>query len=374
MSAGGSSDSPALDRVAGAVAESLSCGERGVQIAAMLGGSPIVDACGGDMGDETQTPVGPNAMFPIFSVSKAVTAIAVHVQVERGLLSYDAPLTTFWPEYGARGKDAITVAHVLAHRAGVPQMPDDVTPERMCDWDWMIERLAEVEALYPPGTRNAYHSMTFGWLLGEVVRRTDPLGRSFAQFVHEEICGPLGMERLFFGVPAELEQSVATLSSAGPAAQPATPLVRRAVPAPVALAPEVFNRADVRRAVIPAVGAVANAHSVVRLFAMLAGRGELDGVRLLSEERVLSLLEARPAEPDEIYGRVMPVGVGALWLAAPGGQDGGRVLSHTAAGGTLAWADVDSGLAVAFCHNRMGAAGLGPLARAVHAVADGSRS
>jgi CubicO group peptidase (beta-lactamase class C family) len=351
-----------------AVAESLASDERGVQISAMVGGATIADGWGGDLGDAAGTPVDGETLFPIFSVSKAVTAVALHVQAERGLIAYDAPVAAYWPEYGARGKGGVTIAHVLSHRAGVPVMPAEVTPERMCDWDWMIERLADAEPLFPAGARNAYHPMTFGWLLGEVVRRTDPRRRSFAEFVRDEICVPLRMDRFFFGVPPELEHRVATLSSAG-APPPATDLVRRAAPAQVALVPDVFNRRDVQRAQIPAVGAVANARSVVRLFAMLANRGELDGVRLLSERRVVAMLEPRPAERDETYGRVMPVGVGALWLAAPGGQGAGRVLSHTAAGGTIAWADVDSGLAVAFCHNRMGGGGLKPLAAAVHAAA-----
>jgi CubicO group peptidase (beta-lactamase class C family) len=104
---------------------------------------------------------------------------------------------------------------------------------------------------------------------------------------------------------------------------------------------------------------------------MYAHRGELDGVRLLSAERVLSFLEPRSDvnEHDETYGRVMPVGMGGLWLAAPGGQAEGRILAHTAAGGTLAWADVDTGLAVAFCHNRMGGGGLPVIADAVQRLA-----
>jgi CubicO group peptidase (beta-lactamase class C family) len=355
-----------------ALAQSLAASEIGVQICAYRHGQPVVDAWTGTMGDDANTPVSGETLFPIFSVSKAVTATALHIQAERGLVAYDEPIATYWPEYGTRGKERITVRHVLTHRAGVPQMPDDITPERMCDWDWMIDRLAEVEPVYEPGSHNTYLSMVFGWLLGEVVRRTDPDHRPFARFVAEEICEPLKMPSFFFGISAGDEARVATLSfPQQPPPPPEGSLVRRAVPPQVVLAPAAFNRPDVHAAAIPAVGGIANARSLVRLFAMLAGRGELDGVRLLSEERVLSFLEPRSdiSEHDETYGRPMPVGVGGYWLAAPGGQAEGRIISHTGAGGTLGWADVDTGLAVAFCHNRMAGRGLPPLAEAVHRIA-----
>jgi CubicO group peptidase (beta-lactamase class C family) len=349
--------------------------EVGVQICAYRNGELLVDGWAGtaDADGDGDRTVDSRTLFPIFSLSKAITATAVHLQAERGLVQYDAPIASYWPAYGSHGKQDITIRQVLTHRAGVPQMPADVTPERLCDWQWMTQRLAAVEPLFAPGTTNAYMSMTFGWLLGEVVRRTDPRGRPFADFVAEEICAPLRMDSFFFGVPAAQAARVATLTFPD---QPPTPpegsLVRRAVPPQVGLNPTIFNRRDVRAACIPAVGAVSDARSLARFFAMIANRGELDGARLLSEERVLSFLHPRPqaGEPDATYGRPMPVGNGGFWLAAPGGQRDGRVLSHTAAGGTLGWADVDTGLAVAFCHNRMGGGGLERLAVAVHELAD----
>jgi CubicO group peptidase (beta-lactamase class C family) len=346
--------------------------ETGVQICAYRSGEPIVDGWAGRMGEDDDRRVDGSTLFPIFSVSKAVTATAVHLQAERGLVEYDRPLAAYWPEYGTNGKEGVTVRQVLTHRAGVPQMPEDVTPERLGDWDWMTGRLAEVVPALPPGTKNTYLSMSFGWLLGEVVRRTDPERRPFGRFVRQEICEQLGMDSFFFGVPPDEIGRVATLSyPQQPSPPPRGSLVRRAVPPQVGLNPTVFNRPDVLTACVPAVGAVSNARSLARFFAMIANRGALDGVRLLSEERVLSFLRPRsdPAEPDETYGRPMPVGEGGFWLAAPGGQEGGRVLAHTAAGGTLAWADVDTGLAVAFCHNRMGGGGLARLAAAVHRIA-----
>jgi CubicO group peptidase (beta-lactamase class C family) len=335
-----------------ALERAVELGERGVQVAAYLGDELIVDAW---IGDE----VDGETLFPVFSVSKAVTALALHVQAERGLIDYDAPLARYWPEYGTRGKEAVTVRQVLMHRAGVPQLPPETTPERLGDWEWMTGRLAEVEPLYEPGTVNAYHSVSFGWLLGEVVCRTDPRRRPFAEFVREELCEPLGVDAFWFGIPAQLEGSVATLTFPDPPPAPpagAPPLV--AVPPGVQLVPEVFNRPDVQRGVVPAVGGIANARSVARLFGLLASGGELAGTRLLSEERIRGFLEPRPDfDGDDLtYGRRLPVGAGGFWIEAPGvTPDGGlgHVLSHPGAGGAVGWADLDSGLAVAICHDRM---------------------
>jgi CubicO group peptidase (beta-lactamase class C family) len=297
-------------------------------------------------------------VFPIFSTSKAITALAVQLAAERGLLELDAPIADYWPEYGTHGKHAITLRHVLAHRAGVPQMPPEVTPELLGDWDWVTTRLAELQPMFPPGTTNAYHSMSFGWLLGEVLRRTDPLRRPFARIVEQELCAPLGVHSFWFGVPPKVEAHVAQLTFPQPPPPPSM-AANLAVPPQVALAPEVFNRADVHAACIPAVGAVANARSAARLFSVFANRGK----PLLSEMRVRGLLEPRPdyALDDETYGRPMPVGVGGLWIEAQGvvppGRPGG-VLCHPGAGGTVTWAELGSGLAVSICHDRM----FGPVA------------
>jgi CubicO group peptidase (beta-lactamase class C family) len=347
------------DSVSEALSDARALGENGLQVAACLRGELIVEAAAGDTGGADARAVDESTLFPIFSVSKAITATALHIQADRGLVDYDAPVATYWPAYGSSGKGAITVRHVLSHRAGVPQMPADVTPETLVDWEWMTSRLAAVEPVVEPGTANTYLSMVFGWIVGEVVRRTDPQHRSFADFVRDEILDPLSIDSLFLGLPASEAYRVATLEfpEPPPAPQPGS-LSDLAVPAAVQLLPEAFNRPDVQAGVVPAVGGIANARSVARFFAMLANRGELDGVRILSAERVDALLEPRPDVDveDLTYGRRMPVGVGGLWIEMPDVPTDAAVLGHTGAGGTVAWAELDSGLSVAICHNRMFAA------------------
>ena len=334
--------------------------EIGVQICAYLGQEKIVDCWAGLADPATGRAVDGDTLFNVFSVSKAVTAAAVHIQAERGHLDYDAPVARYWPEFAQAGKAEVTVRHVLSHVSGVLRMPPEVTPALMCDWDWMTRRIAEMPGLYPPGSRSSYQSMTFGWLLGEMVGRTDPARRPFGRFVREEIAEPLGCTDLWLGIPDEVEPRVARLDASAIHVVPEGNLTREATPLQVDLMPDPFERPAVRRACIPAVGGIFNARSEARFFAMLANGGALDGVRLLSEERVRSFAAPRPhfADADPVFfGMVVPIGWAGFWLggehppvAAPRNP---KALCHPGMGGSIGWADPERGLAVAFCHNRM---------------------
>ena len=334
--------------------------EIGVQICAYLGEECVVDCWAGIADRDTARPVDADTLFNVYSVSKAVTAVAAHLQAERGLMDYDAPLARYWPEFGQAGKQDVTVRHVLSHVSGVLRMPPEVTPELMTDWGWMTARIAEMPGRYPPGSRSSYQSMTFGWLLGEIVCRTDPKRRPFGQFVRQEIAEPLGCTDLWFGIPDEAERRVAKLDAAAVYVAPDGNLTREATPLQVDLMPDPFERPAVRRACIPAVGGIFNARSSARFWAMLANGGTLGGVRLLSAERVHSFSAPRPHFTDAdpvFFGMVVPIGWAGFWIGgelppvlAPRNP---RALCHPGMGGSLGWADPDRKLAVAFCHNRM---------------------
>jgi CubicO group peptidase (beta-lactamase class C family) len=350
------------ERVEAALKRAMALGEIGVQVAAYVGEDLVIDTWLGNVDRAPTKPVDGTTLFSIFSVTKALTAACLHLQAERGLVDYAAPLARYWPEYAANGKDGITVRHVLTHRAGVPQMPEGITPELMADWEWVVDGLAKITPLWPPGTTNGYLSYSFGWLIGEVVRRTDPQRRSFDRFAREEVLEPLGIADLHLGLPAAEQARVAVLDARDfpiPARE-AAPLFHLSMPAPVAPG-TVFNRPDVQAASNPAAGAIADAASVARLFAMLACGGELAGVRLLSADRVRSFTRLREdwQTPDVVLGRVGTVGEGAYRLGSdrPDGEPviglSQNTLSHPGAGGSVGWADLDSGLAAAICHNRM---------------------
>ena len=345
-------------------------GEIGLQVAAYLDGEPVVDVWGGLADETTGREVDGDTIFPVFSVTKAVTAVALHIQAERGLVDYATPIAHYWPEFGAHGKDKATIYDALTHRLGVPIMPLGVTPELMCDWDWMVQRIADMTPLFEPGTKAAYMSYTFGWVIGELVQRTDLKGRPFGTFVQEEICQPLGIDSLWIGIPDEVEPRVAKLTNMPPIS-PGAPgmapgaLSPLAIPAQVGTTEEVFGRADVRRSCLPGAGGIMNARSVARFFAMLAQGGKLDGVRILSEERVGSFTVSRPpCDYDYVQGVPHNGSIGGFHLVASIGDaptpismaaagSNPHTFGHPGAGGSNGWADPDAHLSVAITHNRM---------------------
>ena len=342
-------------------------GEVGIQFAVYKDGELVVNVWGGVADETTGRKVDAETLFNVFSVTKAITGTALHIQAERGLVSYDAPIARYWPEFAARGKHNATVTDALSHRTGLPEMPAGVTPEQMADYDWMVDALAKMKPIFEPGTTNAYHSYTWGWIVSEIVARTDPKQRPFRQFVADEIATPLQINDLWMGLPPEDEPRVARMTNTHTSVADQSTLRGRTMPEAVAGTEDIFGQSIIRRAVIPGAGGIFKATSVARFFALLAGEGELDGVRLLSRERVQNCLTPRTDtdKPDVAGGNVRRVSNGGFWLAAPGVVGRGRILSHPGLGGSIGWADLDNHLAVAVCHNRHGLAYAEPLADAM---------
>jgi CubicO group peptidase (beta-lactamase class C family) len=357
--------SPSADHVVKrAIDDAVARGvETGVQVAAYLKGKLVVDTWGGVADEVTGRKVDGDTLFNVYSVTKAVAAVALHMQADRGLIEYNAPVTRYWPEYGANGKGSTTVRDVLTHRACVPQMPPNVTPERMCDWEWMTRAIATLEPIAPPGSKTLYLSMTFGWIVGELVRRTDPAHRSLGRFIREEIATPLGITDLWVGIPDSVESRIARqVNAMQPVpAEYLPPLFLASMPEQVALTPLVFERPDVRRAEVAGVGGIFNARSEARFWAMLANLGELDdGVRLLSRKLVqtFNTPRAHSDEPDQVMFNIpLPISIGGFWLGGPNtpvcSPKSSRAICHPGQGGSIGWADPDTGLAVAICHNRL---------------------
>jgi CubicO group peptidase (beta-lactamase class C family) len=345
-------------RIRKALDRAVELGETGIAVAAYHRGELIVDAVAGVADVETGTPVDDRTLFPVFSVTKGITATAVHLQAERGLVDPRAPIARYWPEFGAHGKDTVTVEHALSHRAGIPQMPKGVTPELLADWDWMTERIAAFTPLYEPGRTNAYHVLVWGWVLGEVVRRTDPAHRPFETFVAEEICAPLHVTDFHLGVPDADLARVATLYGGNEFS-----IVDEHNISPAAVFPgsDVHNLRTIQQAVDPSAGAIATAGAVARIFAMLAEGGELDGVRLLSSDRVATFTRPRQGahDPDQVLTIPVWFGTGGFWLGGEPNASDPLVGDHRdivyspGAGGSVAWADLRDRLAVAICHNNM---------------------
>jgi CubicO group peptidase (beta-lactamase class C family) len=343
----------------------LERGETGVQVAAYLNGKLVIDAWGGLADPAVGRRVDGDTLFNVFSVTKSIASTTIHIQAERGLVDYDAPIARYWREWGCNGKEMATVRDALTHGTGVPQMPEGVDVDAMCDWDWMVREIAKLTPIFPVGQRPAYQVQNFGWVLGEIVRRTDPKHRPYARFIQEELCQPLGIADLWIGIPDHVEERIAKLTdadSSGPPPAQAS-LLAQAIPNTIRLVPEVYEQAKVRRACIAATGGIFNARSEARFWAMLANGGELDGVRLLSKSRVAAACLPRSynSVPDPVFFNTpMPLSQGGYWIYDPNNVStcpakGARAICVPGAGGSIGWADPDTGLAAAFCHNHMSA-------------------
>src|SRR4051812_38340750 len=210
--------------------------EVGLQVAAYHRGELVVDTWAGVADFATGRPIDGDTVFVTFSVSKGVTATIAHLLAERGQLDYDAPIADVWPAFAAHGKERITARHALAHQAGLAHLPIDLRPEDVIDWDRMCAILEDATPAWEPGTKTGYHALTFGWLVGELIHRAD--GRPIERILAEDVCAPLGIDSLWFGMPESAAARLARLEfePVPPAdALPADYAVL-AVPPPVALA------------------------------------------------------------------------------------------------------------------------------------------
>ena len=329
--------------------------ERGVQVAAYRDGEQVVDAVAGVADPATGRPVAAGTVFYNFSIVKGAASTVAHLLAERGLFSYDTPIAELWPEFGARGKQAVTVRQVLNHSAGVPGIPLDTTPEDLCDWDKMCAAIADAELWWQPGTKLGYHAYTFGYIVGEVVRRTT--GKPISQVLREEVAGPLGVaNELYFGMPASEHHRLARLEDAPGAEQmaaaipPDLPMFKAGPPTTFPTA-QLGNRTDVLEADIPA-GGKTSARAIARMYAALLG--EVDGIRLLLPQRLAEATAVSTSGVDEVFGMPSAWGLGyAIGLPGASAQDAPTAFGVGGAGGSFAYADTATGTAFALTKNRL---------------------
>jgi len=329
--------------------------ERGLQVAVYRHGELVVDAVAGIADHETGRLVTPDTPFYVYSTGKGATATVAHVLAERGLFGYDTPIVDLWPEFGAHGKETATVRHALTHTVGVPGIPADTTPEDLCDWDKMCAVIADAEPWWEPGAKTAYHAYTFGYIVGEIVRRAT--GKPISQVLQEEVARPLGVaDELFFGVPESELGRLARLEDAEGSAEflaalpDDSPFFKWGPRATFPTA-EFGHRADVLMADIPA-GGKTSARAVARMYAALLG--EVDGVRLISAERLREVSAVAFSGADQIFESPSAWALGY----APGRPGDDPQGSSTAfgmggAGGSNAYADTATGVAFALTKNRL---------------------
>ncbi|MEW1656037.1 serine hydrolase domain-containing protein [Streptomyces sp. NPDC093707] len=360
--------------------------EVGAAVAVLRDGAPVVDLWGGHADAAGSRAWERDTLVNVYSTSKGMTALCAHLLVDRGELDLDAPVAHYWPEFAREGKEAIPVRWLLSHRAGLPAPREPLAEGRAYDWEYVCEALAATPPWWEPGTAQGYHAVTFGYLVGEVVRRIT--GRSLGAFLREEITGPLGAE-VFIGTPVAEQPRCADMVGQLSAAQLRerfpdlpTPPVRGIADHPragVALALTYLPTGDVnsaayRSAEIPSGNGHATARGLAAVYAALAGGGL---VRPATLEAMRSS-QSRPGEVDLTLGGFAPEGSAAAYRWGLGymlndrGQAGPnrRTLGHGGAGGSYAFADPENGLAYAYVMNRFGGgtSGEDPRSRALVAA------
>ncbi|WP_251342363.1 serine hydrolase domain-containing protein [Haloplanus halophilus] len=325
----------------------------GAQLAVYDGADLVLDCAAGTVG-----PDGPETTTDrrhvLFSCTKPYAGVCLHHLVERGRLDYDDPVRDHWPEFAAAGseKAAATVRHALSHQAGLPRSPLDDDPTRWTDWDAAVSAMEALDTAFRPGSTAAYHALTYGFLVGELVRRVS--GRPVDAYAREHVFEPLGMADTSIGLPADDPDDVATLAGfeAGERCRESA----AGLSGTAAEAAALFNRESVRRAVVPAATGVGTARDMARFYACLANGGELDGVCLLDADTVDEATSVQAeVERDGTMGvpRRYALGferAGTAWdkygTVAPRATFG-----HGGLGSIVGWGDPESGLAMAYVTN-----------------------
>jgi CubicO group peptidase (beta-lactamase class C family) len=330
-----------------------------------LDGKCVVDIWAGDARNDG-TPWKRDTMSICFSGTKGVAATAIHMLASDGLLDYDAPVARYWPEFGCKGKESITVRQVLAHQAGLHKtvpLVDQLTD--ILNWDLIVDRLAKTEPDFHPGTANGYHAVTFGWLVGELVHRVS--GMRFPEFVQKRIVEPLGLDGLrvgeahdemdrladLVGLPALRRHDAAPLPDgySAPSWLPRGPirsLLRRGLtPANMK---ELFTHPEFWRACLPAMNGVCTARSLAQMYAALSLGGELGGVRLVDPDIVRRASRVQMKRPDRVvlyplHWRLGYHRADALLMDVP------SAFGHFGMGGAGGWANPELKLAAAHVHN-----------------------
>ncbi|WP_107658764.1 serine hydrolase domain-containing protein [Nocardia suismassiliense] len=362
-------------------------GVAGAACCVYVNGRRVVDLWDGLADQQVNRPWDENTIVQVASTTKGATAICAHILAARGELDLDAPVVQYWPEFGNAGKERIPVRWLLSHQAGLPVVDGPLTFEQACEWDPVIRALEAQPPLWQPGTEHTYHGVTFGFLVGEVVRRIS--GKSLGTFFADEVAAPLGL-RAWIGLPEEQEQHVARIEYAAPFSleellagmAEASGLDKDTVTAWVtsawgpdsvqmragSLGGALDNAADPasayyttrawRAAEFPAANGIADAHSVARMYA--ATVSEVDGVRLLDPATVeratavqtdKSRMHGLPPELNIPANRSFNMSLGFWRDCPPMPMAGPGSFGHPGSGGSIGFAVPDAGVGFGYVTN-----------------------
>ncbi|WP_322501220.1 serine hydrolase domain-containing protein [Streptomyces rochei] len=343
-------------------------GDIGAAVCVYQDGRPVVDLWGGIADRDTGRPWERDTLQLVYSATKGATATAAHMLAERGLLDLDAPVAEYWPEFAANGKTDIPVRWLLSHQAGLVTLDRPVPLAEALSWHPMTAALAAQRPVWTPGTAHGYHGRTWGWLVGEVIRRVS--GRTLGRFFADEIAAPLGLD-FFIGLPASERHRVSRMAYRKPNVD-LTTLPPESVPEElreqvaawrdpnsfsnrayaVTDPPAIdFDSPEVQAAELPASNGIGTARALARMYAALIG--EVDGVRLLSPETVASAAKEQAAGMDQVLVAPSRFGSGYQLPTEDNPMSGPGAFGHNGRGGSLAFADPERGIAFGYAMNHI---------------------
>jgi CubicO group peptidase (beta-lactamase class C family) len=352
-----------FERVRDVFAENFrSRGEVGAAVAVTLDGRPVVDLWGGHADEARTRPWERNTIVNVYSTTKGLTAMCAHRLVDQGKLDLNAPVAKYWPEFAQAGKGKIPVHYLLSHRAGLAAVRKPLKPDDIFNWDTMTSALAAETPWWEPGTRHGYHAFTYGWLVGEVVRRIT--SKSLGTYFRDEIAKPFGID-CHIGLAAEHDARVAEMIPAAPRPGDPDPLAeilkdpesltsKVIMNPPTMLLRETVNSRAWRGAEIPAANGHTTARALARVYGALSRGGETDGIRLLTPESIVRSYTEQARGQDAVLMLQTRIGLGFM-LSMPGASLGPNphAFGHPGAGGSLGLADPDAKIGFGYTMNQM---------------------
>ena len=332
--------------------------ELGARFCAAIEGEVVLDLLAGFADRDLTRPFGPDTLTPVFSTTKAVTALMIARLVSQGRLAYDQRVAEVWPEFAAAGKDQVTIEQCLSHQDGLAAFIQPIDPELWFDWPAITARIAGMAPLWPPGTASGYHPVIFGYVAGEIFRRVD--GRTLGTALRQDLAQPLGLD-LWIGLPDSEHDRVAGMRRPprGPDLGPMTPLKQAAFLEPWS-SPSGRDGAARRRAEIPSANGHATAEALARLAAVLACDGKLDGREVLAPGVAAQAARERILGPDLVLPFTLSWAAGLL-RNPPNRIFGPTETSfgHYGWGGSCVMADPAQRLSAAYVMNRQSTALIG---------------
>lgn len=339
-------------------------GELGAGFALYVDGIRKVDIWAGIADKASERPWTDETLQLVFSTTKGAAAMCVARLAEAGLITYEDPVCAHWPEFAANGKEAVTIGQMMSHQAGLPYVEEPLTFDQIMDVTPVVDALARQAPVWKPGTAHGYHALTYGWLAGELVRRVD--GRTIGQYFAEDVAAPLGLE-FWIGLPASEEIRVSTLESAPPPTDPEAFALMMQVMGPgtmgfkaltmngslIALDPRQnhFNTRAVHATEMPAANGITTAGSLARMYAAMID--EVDGVRLIGDDTVEAVRAEQVNGPDLALVAPSRFGFGFMLDGELTPMLGPGSFGHAGAGGSLGYADPESGVGYGYVMNQM---------------------